>query len=463
MSLRFYNTLSGKSEEFKPIEDGVVKMYTCGPTVYDYAHIGNFRAYVFEDLLRRYLRFKGYTVVQVMNLTDVDDKTITNAQEKGVSLDEYTAPYIKAFFEDLDALNIERAEYYPRATEHIPEMIDMIKTLQEKDLAYESDGSIYYRISRFHEYGRLSKKKIDQNVAGTRVDHDEYERDDVRDFVLWKKARDDEPSWDSPFGFGRPGWHIECSAMSMKYLGAHFDIHTGGEDNIFPHHENEIAQSEGASGKKFVNVWMHCKFLLVDNEKMSKSKGNFYTLRDLIKQGYSPLAIRYLLLTHNYRHPLNFTLVGIEQAQTALTRIRDFVMRVKAYEAPAAACGECEAVLTDFCDAFTAALDDDLNIARAIAAFFDCMNTINKCLDRNQLSQNGTRDLIALIERVDSVLGILKDIDTGVPSDIQKLAQDRQRAREEKDFARADQIRDQLFEDGWIIEDTPNGPRVKPR
>jgi cysteinyl-tRNA synthetase len=463
MTLRFYNTLSADFEEFKSIEDGVVKMYTCGPTVYDYAHIGNFRAYVFEDLLRRYLKFKGYAVVHVMNLTDVDDKTIKNAQEKGLDLAEYTAPYIKAFFEDLDALNIERAEYYPRATEHIPEMIDMIKTLQEKNIAYESDGSIYYRISRFADYGKLSKKRIDQNVSGTRVDHDEYERDDVRDFVLWKKARDDEPSWDSPFGFGRPGWHIECSAMSMKYLGAQFDIHTGGEDNIFPHHENEIAQSEGASGKKFVRFWLHCKFLLVENEKMSKSKGNFYTLRDLIKKGFSPLAIRYVLLTHNYRHPLNFTLLGIEQAQVALTRIRDFVSRIKAYRAPAAASGECEPLVNEFQRAFTSALDDDLNIARAMAALFDFMSAVNKCLDRNQISPKGKQDIIASIDRVDSVLGILKDLDPGVPEDIQKRADEREAARKAKDFTRADEIRDRLLEDGWSIEDTPSGPRVKPR
>jgi cysteinyl-tRNA synthetase len=461
MALRFYNTLTARTEEFKPCEEGIVKMYTCGPTVYDYAHIGNFRAYVFEDLLRRYLKYKGFSVVQVMNLTDVDDKTIANANQKGIALDAYTKPYIEAFFEDLDALNIERAEYYPRATEHIPEMIDMIRTLKEKECAYESDGSIYYRISTFPDYGKLSKKKIDENIAGTRVDHDEYERDDVRDFVLWKKTKEGEPSWDSPFGEGRPGWHIECSAMSMKYLGAHFDIHTGGEDNIFPHHENEIAQSEGASGKKFVNYWLHCKFLLVDNEKMSKSKGNFYTLRDLLAKGYSPLAIRYLLLTHNYRHPLNFTLIGVEQAQTAVTRIRDFVSRLKAYTPPPAAACECENPVDVFQNAFEAGLDDDLNIAQAVAALFEFMTDINKCVDRNQLSIKGKQQVEKYIDRVDAVLGILKDIDESIPAEIAKLADERQRARKNKDFKKADEIRDRLSAAGWVIEDTPSGPRVK--
>jgi cysteinyl-tRNA synthetase len=461
MSLKFYNTLTARLEEFNPIEPGIVKMYTCGPTVYDYAHIGNFRAYVFEDLLRRYLKYKGYSVIQVMNLTDVDDKTIANANTSGVSLNDYTQKYIQAFFEDLDALNIDRAEYYPRATDHIPLMLDIIKTLMAKGFAYESDGSIYFRISTFPDYGKLSKKKIDENIVGTRVDHDEYERDDVRDFVLWKKSKDGEPFWESDFGRGRPGWHIECSAMSLKYLGQHFDIHTGGEDNIFPHHENEIAQSEAAHGKKFVNYWMHCKFLLVNNEKMSKSKGNFYTLRDLCAKGYSARAIRYLLLTHNYRHPLNFTLVGVDQANAAVTRIREFVARLKAYCPPVSAVGMCEDSLINFQKNFEDALDDDLNCAQAVAAVFDFMPEINKSIDRNQLSGAGQKKICAFLDRVDSVLGILHDLEEDVPAGIQARACARDEARKNKDFTKADQIRDALAADGWIIEDTPKGPRVK--
>ncbi len=457
--ISFYNTLSGKKELFYPLEKDVVKMYTCGPTVYDYAHIGNFRAYIFEDLLRRFLEYKGYKVIQVMNLTDIDDKTIKNAIAEGVSLNDYTKKYIDAFFEDINSLRIEKAEYYPRATEHISEMVELIKILFEKGYAYESDGSVYYRISKFKNYGKLSKKKIDENLIGARVDHDEYGRDDLRDFVLWKKHKEGEPYWDSSFGKGRPGWHIECSAMSMKYLGETFDIHTGGEDNIFPHHENEIAQSEGATGKEFARYWLHCKFLLVENEKMSKSKGNFHTLRSLTEDGYSPLAVRFLLLTHNYRHPLNFTYDGLKQASKNISRINDFYIRLKDCKNIE---GGGKADSGKFLDSFEASLDDDLNIAKATAALFDFISSTNKLIDDGSLSVEGSKEALDALLKVNKIYDIL-DIAEDVPDKVSELLNRRIKARESRDYALADKLRDEIYSFGWIVEDTPFGPRVKKR
>ncbi len=309
--LRFYNTLSNRKEPFVPLYPGKVLIYTCGPTVYDYAHIGNFRSYIFEDLLRRYLKFKGYQVTQVMNITDVDDKIIRASKAAGQDIGEFTKKYISAFFEDLDALGIERAEFYPRATEHIPEMVELIKKLQQKGFTYTTDGSIYFKLSSFPSYGKLSKIDLQGIKPGARMDLDEYEKEDVRDFVLWKGKKEGEPYWKTELGPGRPGWHIECSAMSMHYLGESFDIHAGGVDLIFPHHENEIAQSEAATSRQFVRYWLHCRHLIVEGEKMSKSKGNYYTLRDLLGKGYQPLAVRYLLLSAHYRRQLNFTKEGL--------------------------------------------------------------------------------------------------------------------------------------------------------
>lgn len=456
MALQFFNTLTSEKAEFQSLQDGLVKMYTCGPTVYDYAHIGNFRAYVFEDLLRRYLKYKGYRVIQVMNLTDIDDKTIAGALDKKISLNEYTEPYIKAFFEDLDALNIERAEHYPRATEYIAEMIDLVKTLIDKGYAYESGGSVYYRISTFSEYGKLSHKKIDQNIAGSRVDHDEYERDDIRDFVLWKKKKEGEPGWQSPWGEGRPGWHIECSAMSIKLLGESFDIHTGGEDNIFPHHENEIAQSEGATGKEFVKYWLHCKFLLVNNEKMSKSKGNFYTLRDLIEKGYKKEAIRYLLLSHNYRHPLNLTFEGLQGAESSVSRMREFVRTVSRLPETTAG-ADVTTDLETVKRLFEEALDDDLNIAKALAAIFDFISNVNKKLHATGLSSEAKENIVTCMCAFDSVLGVMHDEEKTVPAEIISLAEARRDAKQAKDFERADQLRDEINEKGWFIKDLPGG------
>ncbi|HNV85598.1 MAG TPA: cysteine--tRNA ligase, partial [Candidatus Omnitrophota bacterium] len=315
MTIRFFNTLTGKKEDFVPLKNGTVGMYTCGPTVYDYAHIGNFRTFIFEDLLRRFLGCAGYVVRHVMNITDVDDKTIAGANRERKTLEEFTAKYIQAFNEDLKALNIREPSCQPRATQEIGEMQKLIGRLIQKDVAYANDGSVYFRVGAFPGYGKLSKKNLEENISGARVDVDEYEKEIASDFVLWKKTKPGEPSWDSPWGPGRPGWHIECSAMSMKYLGESFDIHAGGEDLVFPHHENEIAQSEAATGvSPFARFWLHSKFLLADGEKMSKSKGNFYTLRDLLEKGHDPMAIRYALLCVHYRSPLNFTLEGLREA-----------------------------------------------------------------------------------------------------------------------------------------------------
>ncbi|MFQ6121067.1 MAG: cysteine--tRNA ligase, partial [Methanosarcinales archaeon] len=325
MTLKIYNTLSAQKEIFKPLKANYVGMYSCGPTVYDYAHIGNLRAYTFADLLRRYLEYKGYKVKHVMNITDLDDKTINKAKKEGVSLKEYTERYAKLFFEDIELLNLKKAHVYPRVTEHIKEMVEMIKILIEKGYAYKKNGSIYYKISNFKEYGKLSKIDLSKVVIGASVDADEYEKEDVRDFALWKAKREGEPFWKTEIGEGRPGWHIECSAMSTKYLGPTLDIHTGGVDNIFPHHENTRAQSEAANGKPFVRYWMHCEHLLVNNKKMSKSIGNIYTLRDLLKKGYNAKALRMVFISTHYRSKLNFTEKSMQSAANTLKKLNLFV------------------------------------------------------------------------------------------------------------------------------------------
>ncbi|MCA1590743.1 MAG: cysteine--tRNA ligase, partial [Acidobacteria bacterium] len=330
--LRFFNTLSRQIEEFEPLEDGKVRMYICGPTVWNFAHIGNFRTFIFGDVLRRYLKHKGYDVTHVFNLTDIDDRIINEAAKKSIGINEFTAPYIEYFWEDFDALGNERPEITPRATHHIPEMIDIIAKLLENGRAYESEGSIYFRIGAFPDYGKLSKINFSGNIAGgsERIDTDKYDKEDARDFALWKLVGEtEEPGWDAPFGRGRPGWHIECSAMSMKYLGETFDLHAGGMDLQFPHHENEIAQSEGATEKQFSKYWVHSEFLKIDDVTMSKSKGNFFTFRDLRELRYSPLAIRYLLLSVSYRHQLNFTFEGLQGAESTVERLRNFRRIVK--------------------------------------------------------------------------------------------------------------------------------------
>jgi cysteinyl-tRNA synthetase len=460
--LRFYNSLTREKEDFHPIQPGKVGMYTCGPTVYNYAHIGNFRAYMFEDLLRRYLKYRGYEVTQVMNFTDVEDKLIRDSQQVGMTLHDFTAIYKQAFFEDLRTLNIEPAEVYPSATEHIPEMVALIKQLLDRGYAYTVDGSIYYRIERFPEYGKLAHLEAQELRSGAsgRVDRDEYAKDDVRDFALWKAwtPEDGEVFWDTELGRGRPGWHIECSAMAMKYLGQHFDIHTGGEDNIFPHHENEIAQSEAATGEPFVNYWLHCRHLLVDNQKMSKSLGNFYTLRDLLAQGCKPKGIRYALLATHYRQPINFTLEGIQAAESAVQRLLDFMQNVQTAQGSGYA---VQPLLHQTQQRFAEALDDDLNISGALGVIFEMVREVNRAIATQQLSAADARQVIAAMRHFDTVLGLLGDDDTSLDRQVEQLLQERQDARKQRDFARADALRDQIQALGYVIEDTPQGPRVK--
>ncbi len=460
MSLRFFNTLSHSLEEFRPVAAGKVGLYTCGPTVYDYSHIGNFRSYVFEDLVKRYLLFRGFHVFHVMNVTDIDDKTIRKAHELNVPLAEVGRTYLASFFEDIAQLNIERADVYPRATQHIAEMIALIERLLHKGLAYIKDHSVYFSIGRFADYGRLANIEKDNLRSGLRVDLDEYEKEEVQDFVLWKARKEGEPFWESPFGPGRPGWHIECSAMSMKYLGEQFDIHMGGVDNIFPHHENEIAQSQGATGKKFVSYWLHCQHLVVDNKKMSKSLGNFYTLRDLVQKGFDPMVIRYLLISTHYRKLLNFTLPGLEMAKQSLNRIKDFLFTLEQLNPPS---GQTPAFTKEIseCEAgFIQNMDDDFNISGALGVIFDFIHRNHLHLDR--LQRGDVEKIRDFIRRLDAVLGVLKE-KSGETLEAEILAKIRLReeARGRRDFQQADCIRLELKEMGIRLIDTPDGVKWK--
>ena len=437
-------------------------MYTCGPTVYNSPHIGNYRAYVFEDLLRRYLKFRGYEVKQVMNLTDVDDKTIRDSRRAEMALQDFTAIHKKAFFDDLQTLNIESAEAYPAATDHIPEMVAMIQQLQDRGHTYDVEGSIYFRLDTFPGYGRLANLDAEalQEGASGRMDQDEYAKDNVRDFALWKawSPEDGDVYWDTVLGKGRPGWHIECSAMSMRYLGTHFDIHTGGEDNIFPHHENEIAQSEAATGETFVNYWLHCRHLLVDNMKMSKSLGNFYTLRDLLDQGYKPKGIRYALLATHYRQPMNFTLDNLRGAETGVQRLIDFMDNLRSADGSGA---DVEALLRQTREGFEESLDNDLNISGALGAIFQMVRDVNRLIADRRLSSADAAKTQDLMHRFDAVLGVLDPEDGADDAEIEGLLAQRQEARKNRDFERADALRDAIRERGYGIEDTPHGPRLK--
>lgn len=460
--IKLFNTLSGRVEPFSPIEDMHVGLYTCGPTVYDYAHIGNFRAYVFEDLLKRFLLFMGYHVLHVMNITDIDDKTIKGASAQGASIQEYTQKYIDAFFLDIDTLKILRADHYPKATAHIKEMARMIEGLLQKGYAYKQDGSIYYNISKFPDYGKLSKIDRTQLRKGSRMEADDYEKADAVDFVLWKKKKEGEPSWDMGFGKGRPGWHIECSAMSSRYLGETFDIHCGGVDNIFPHHENEIAQSEAYSGKKFVNYWLHCHHLIVNGQKMSKSMGNFYTLRDLLDKGYDPLAIRFLLLSTHYRKQLNFTFEALKQAASSLQRIKDFQLALLDLQQIPGENPKVRDLIEDATARMTAGLSNDLNISMAITSVFDLIKKANILINRNEICRKDAEHLLFALKRMDQILGILPDKDSGPLSVIikEKIAL-REKARRNKDYSLADRIRGELAAQGIILEDTKDGVRWK--
>ncbi|MCJ7496573.1 MAG: cysteine--tRNA ligase [candidate division Zixibacteria bacterium] len=462
MSLKLFNTLTRQKEEFVSIEPGKVKMYSCGPTVYDFAHIGNFRAYVVADLVKRYLKYKGYEVKQVVNLTDVDDRTIKGSQEKQSPLNEYTKRYKEAYFQDVKSMNIEMADIYSEATAHIKEMVELVKKLLEKEHAYQLAGSIYYKISSFKDYGKLSKMKREDLKAGARISKDTYEKEEVGDFALWKgwDEEDGEVFWETEIGKGRPGWHIECSAMSMKYLGENFDIHTGGVDLIFPHHENEIAQSEGVTGEKFVNYWIHNEHLLVEGRKMSKSLGNFYTLRDLLEKGYNPMAIRYLLIATYYRQQLNFTFEGLDGARNALQRLYDFIDRLKDVKSQKSH-PEVAEILEEAQKGFEEAMDDDLNVSAALGKIFDLVKEINKFLDEGDFSSQDAEKTSALIERFDSVLGILKREEITLDEKVVELIQRRNQARKDKKWEEADKIRKEIEALGIILEDTSGGTKWK--
>ena len=463
MELRFFNTLERRLMPFESINPGEARMYTCGPTVYNFAHIGNSRAYVFEDILRRTLEYFGYAVTQVMNLTDVDDKTIRDSKAAGLPLRDFTAKYKEAFFADVRTLGIERAEIYPAATDHIPEMISLIKTLMDKGFAYKAaDGSVYFSIAKCADYGKLARIDRENQRDGVRISTDEYAKDAVGDFALWKAwdEADGDVFWESPWGRGRPGWHIECSAMSMKYLGESFDIHTGGVDNMFPHHEDEIAQSESATGKKWVNYWLHCEHLMVNGTKMSKSLGNFYTLRDLAAKGWQGREIRWVLVGAHYRKKLNFTLDALAQARETLGKFDALFDRLKGIAAPGDGSEVSSAVETAK-ESFASALADDLNVAPALAATFELTRAANRLADAGQLSQAGTEKILACFRDFDRVIGCFA-VDAvresaAIPADIIALAEARAAARKAKNFAESDRLRDELTARGYAVKDVPGG------
>jgi cysteinyl-tRNA synthetase len=469
--IHLHNTLSGKTEPFVPQKPGEVRMYTCGPTVYDYAHIGNYRTFVFQDILRRFLKSRGFWLNHVMNLTDVDDRIIANAAAAGVSIRDYTEKYVQAFFDDCKTLSIEAPEHWIRATDHIEDMVKLIERLRQKTFTYDSEGSIYYRIAKFPSYGKLSKIDLSGIQAGARVDVDRYEKESARDFALWKAPKPGEHFWETEIGKGRPGWHIECSAMAMKYLGETLDIHTGGIDLAFPHHENEIAQSEAATGKPFVRYWLHAEHLLVEGEKMSKSLGNFFTLRDLFEKGYKPSTLRFLLASVPYRKQLNFTFDGLQQAANSVERLRNFVARLKQGKFPAGKQKVMEARVQEAAEEFDAGLSDDLNTARALAAVFDLVRESNIAMDKGEFQQGDVAAVQKLLISFDQVFAVLEDRDAeklrvlGYGDDIgalsaaeiEKLLADREAARKRRDFTTSDRIRKELVERGILIEDTRDG------
>ncbi len=469
--MRLHNTLSNRLEPLDPLHPGEVRIYTCGPTVYASAHIGNFRTFVFQDVLRRFLLARGYRVLQVMNVTDVDDRIIQGAAHAGLGIREYTEKYIAGFLEDIAALDIQMPEELVRATDHIEDMVALIEKLQEKGLTYTSDGSIYFRISKFPRYGRLSKIDASGLEAGARVDVDQYEKDDARDFALWKAPKPGEHFWETRIGRGRPGWHIECSAMAMKYLGETIDIHTGGVDLAFPHHENEIAQSEAATGRPFVRMWLHAEHLIIEGQKMSKSLGNYYTLRDLFARGHKPSTVRFLLLSVPYRRQLNFTEDGLEQARNSIERLRNFLMRLKTAQFPAGSNPEMQARIEKAEKDFDAGLADDLNTALGLAAIFDLVRDANTAMDQGKFLQQDAPRAVAAMEKFDTILAVLADNDAeklrklGIGAaeprmaaeHVEILVEERQTARRGRDFKRSDEIRQQLADGGVVVEDTKDG------
>ncbi len=473
MALTIHNTITGTQEELIPggvrkeqISDyPPVTIYSCGPTVYSYSHIGNFRTFIFNDLLRRYLKFRGFKVDHAMNITDVEDKIIAGANGEGITLQEYTGRYTAIFLEDLKSLNIEAVEHMPKATESIEAMIDIIENLRKKGYVYEKDGSLYFSIAKFEKYGKLSRLDTREIKTGLRYDTDEYTKDDVRDFALWKAPKENEIYWDTPFGKGRPGWHIECSAMIRKIFGATIDIHTGGVDLVFPHHENEIAQSEAAYDEKFVRHWIHAEHLLVNGTKMSKSLGNYFTLRDLLNKGYSPRSIRYLLVSAHYRKQFNFTLEGIGQADQALERIDNLLVRLKDIRKEGTRSNEAKKLADDMITRFTEAVDDDLNISRGLGVFFEFIHGVNSLINEERLSHADVDIIMDTLKRIDSVLGVIfydkpaqSDIDS---SWVESMITERIQAKKDKNFKRADEIRTELTDKGVILEDTKEGTRWK--
>jgi len=493
MPLQFFNTLSGKVEEFHPLEDNLVRMYACGPTVYDYGHIGNFRTFIVVDTLRRFLLQSGYHLRHVMNITDVDDKIIRNAARDGLSVQEYTRKYKQAFLEDADALNIQHPELLVNATDHINEMARFIAELEKKGVAYRTDdGSYYFRIAKFPEYGKLSKKDFAGMTDGARVDVDEYDKDNARDFALWKSPKEGEAFWETEIGPGRPGWHIECSTMSMKYLGESFDIHLGGEDLIFPHHENEIAQSESKTGKQFARYWVHSRFLLVEGEKMAKSAGNFFTVRDLVLMGHKPSSIRFLLMSVPYRKQLNFTFDGLTQAANSVERLRNFKLRLQTSQFPEETSQKIAEIAKRTSDEMRAALNDDLNTAQALGAIFDMVRDVNAAADAGEVRNGDVSALLKVMAQFDEIFAVLKDDDAAKvratvewakaeglsdkistataelakaaslsDAEVEQLVAEHSLARKTRDFARSDAIRAQLAEQGILLENTKDGVRWK--
>ena len=491
MALRLFNTLSGKIEEFAPLEDQLVRMYACGPTVYDYGHIGNFRTFVAVDVLRRFLRQSGYKLRHVMNITDVDDRIIQNSAREQLTVRQYTEKYEKAFREDSDIVSIEHPEFLVRATDYIQEMAEFIAALAKKGFAYRTeDGSYYFRIAKFPDYGKLSKKDFSGIQDGARVDSDRYEKEGARDFALWKAPKPGEAFWETAIGPGRPGWHIECSVMSTKLLGESFDIHTGGEDLIFPHHENEIAQSESLTGKPFAHFWMHVRFLLVEGEKMSKSVGNFYTLRDLVLLGHKPSSIRFLLASAHYRTQLNFTFEALKQAANSVERLRNFQLRLRMTKFPAGSNPKIAQLASEAAQTMRAGLEDDLNTPQAVAPIFEMVRQANVAADAGELRAGDVPSLLETLEKFDQVFSVLQDDDApkmrrivewakaegkldkaskevvelagtnGLPDEqIEQLVMEHEQARNARDFAKSDALRAQLSDAGVVVENTKEGVR----
>ncbi len=450
MALKLYNTLTKKKEVFKPIKKDFVGMYVCGPTIYNYVHIGNLRAYIFPDILRRYLEFSGYKIKEVMNLTDVEDKTIRDSQKAGESLRKFTEKYEKAFLEDIKSMNLEKPEIMPRATEHIPEMVAIIKKLLDKGIAYKTDDGIYFSIKKFKNYGKLSGINLDELKAGAseRVEKDEHDKENANDFALWKfyDKKDGDVFWETEIGKGRPGWHIECSAMSMKYLGENFDIHTGGVDLIFPHHENEIAQSEAVTGKKFVNYWIHNEWVLADGKKMSKSLGNFYTLKDIIGKDYSPMDLRYFYLSKSYRQQINFTLENLENSKNSLTRLNNIISNLDKNQK------KNKKNIDGAIEQFSKIMDDDLNFSRALSFLWEILRD-------ERLSDSEKYELALEFDKVFG-LNLGKEEKFEIPKEVKKLAEEREAARKEKNWKKSDELREKIKEKGFIIGDNKEGYKI---